>query len=59
MKNEYRGLTFLHALTLVFIHLKLSDSVDWCWSLVLLPLFVLIALKVVAALIEHAAKNSS
>jgi hypothetical protein len=37
------GLSFLDGLTLVFIHAKLTDAIDWSWWLVLSPILVQLA----------------
>lgn len=37
------GLSFLDGLTLVFIHAKLTDTIDWSWWLVLSPILVQLA----------------
>ena len=44
------GISFLGALGLLFITLKLLDYIDWSWWFVLLPLYIqpLIFLSIVA-----------
>lgn len=39
MKNSIYGITFLEALGLIFIVLKLTNVIDWSWWLVLLPIY--------------------
>jgi hypothetical protein len=38
------GITFLGALTILFIGLKLTDNIDWSWWWVLAPTWMPIAL---------------
>ena len=45
------GLTFLGALTILFIGLKLSHVIDWGWLLVLAPLWMPIAAVVIIILV--------
>lgn len=39
MKNSIYGITFLEALGLIFIVLKLTNVIDWSWWVVLLPIY--------------------
>lgn len=41
-KTVYNGLTFLDALTLIFIVLKLTHVIDWSWWWVLSPIWLMI-----------------
>lgn len=54
------GISFMGALALIFIILKLTGTIDWSWWIVLLPLYGLIALVLflvlVAVVIEHLMK---
>ena len=47
-------MSFLAGLTLVFIHLKLSEKIDWPWWLVWMPFIFLVILNIA----EKAAKKS-
>ena len=40
IKINTPGITFLHALTVLFVGLKLTGHIDWSWWLVLAPLAV-------------------
>lgn len=40
-------MSFLAGLTLVFIHLKLSEKIDWPWFLVMWPYIFLVILNIV------------
>ena len=40
MNDRVVGLTFLDALTIVFIVLKLCNVIDWSWWWVLAPLWM-------------------
>jgi hypothetical protein len=39
---------FLNILTLVFVVLKLTNYIDWSWTLVLLPTFINLLLLIAA-----------
>lgn len=45
------GITFFGALQVLLIGLKLTNNIDWPWSLVLVPLWLEIALVIAAILI--------
>lgn len=47
-QNEGSGITFIDALTLIFIVLKLTGVIDWSWLWVLSPIWVTIILIVVS-----------
>ena len=51
MKTTELNAAFLYALTLLFIGLKLTDSIDWSWTWVLSPLWIPIALIIVVVTI--------
>jgi hypothetical protein len=40
--DKVRPLTFLQALGVMFIGLKLAGEIDWHWGLVLIPIWMLI-----------------
>ena len=44
-------MTFLGALTLIFITLKLTGVIAWSWFFVLIPLFVPILLLIFAGIV--------
>lgn len=35
-----KSITFLEALTLIFIYLKLCNTIDWSWWAILCPIYV-------------------
>lgn len=50
--SSSHGITFLGALQVLFIGLKLANVIDWPWSVVLLPLIIdLVLLCVLVVLI--------
>jgi len=51
MKTTELNAAFLYALTLLFIGLKLTDTIDWSWTWVLSPLWIPIALVIVVVTI--------
>lgn len=46
------AITFVEALTLVFLHLKLSDNINWSWWIVLLPIYGMISLNALKHLLD-------
>lgn len=50
-KVVYRGLGFFDALALVFIVLKLTGVINWSWWWVLAPIWMPIALLLIAVVI--------
>lgn len=42
------GLGFFSILTLIFIFLKLNETIDWSWWLVLLPVIIPIGIVLIA-----------
>lgn len=45
------GISLFNILTLIFIVLKLTGSIEWSWFFVLLPTIVYVCLLIVLALI--------
>ena len=48
-----RGLTFLEALQLLFIALRLTGSIDWPWFVVLLPFEIALAFIFIDAVLSN------
>ena len=45
------GISFTGALTLIFITLKLTHVIDWSWAWVLAPMWIPLALLIIAFII--------
>ena len=45
------GISFTGALTLIFITLKLTNVIDWSWAWVLSPMWIPLALLIIAFVI--------
>ena len=54
-----RGITFLEALTILFIGLKLTGYLDWSWPQVLWPLLLELAVGIIASIILAAVEKAS
>lgn len=55
-RSSGHGITFLGALQVLFIGLKLANVIDWPWTVVLLPIIIdlaLICLLVVLIVITY------
>lgn len=51
------NISFTTALTIVFIVLKLTDTIGWSWWWVLSPIWIAIGLGIVVGIIIIAVKN--
>ena len=51
MKETHVGLTFIDALTLIFIVLKLCGVIGWSWLWVLSPLWITFVVAIVIGII--------
>lgn len=51
MKETHVGLTFIDALTLIFIVLKLCGVISWSWLWVLSPLWITFVVAIVIGII--------
>lgn len=51
MEKSEKGITFLEALTLLFIGLKLTKQIDWSWWWVLSPVIFVFICTLVACLL--------
>ena len=51
MKETHVGLTFIDALTLIFIVLKLCGVINWSWLWVLSPLWITFVVAIVIGII--------
>ena len=51
MENNKSGITFMSALGLLFVGLKLTGNIDWSWWLVLAPFWSGVALVVVVLVV--------
>ena len=49
--NNTKGLTFIGALQIVFIVLKLCKVIDWSWWIVLIPLWVEIVIVAILLIV--------
>lgn len=47
------GLTFLDALTLLFVGLKLTGAIDWSWWFVLAPVYAPFLIGVLYGVYQH------
>ncbi len=48
INGNNKGFTFIDGLQLLFIGLKLSGHIDWCWGLVMLPLEIVTGLAILS-----------
>lgn len=46
INGNNKGFSFTDGLQLLFIGLKLSGHIDWCWGLVLLPFEIVTGLAI-------------
>ena len=56
-RPKLASFTPLDGLTLVFIHLKLSNSIDWSWWLILLPIIISIVGAIFIFIVDELLKN--
>ena len=56
-KLKLSSFTPSDGLTLVFIHLKLSNQIDWSWWFVLLPFVMSVIFTIIFNAVEEALKN--
>ena len=47
------GVDFIDALTLLFIGLKLTGTIDWSWWWVLSPMWISLAVAIVLAIVIY------
>lgn len=52
------GITFVGALQVLFIYLKLTNQVDWPWGVVLLPFIIELLLIIVGVTLIYSSYNS-
>ena len=56
-RPKLSSFTPLDGLTLVFIHLKLSNNIDWSWWLILLPMIISIVGAMFVSIVDELLKN--
>jgi len=55
MRIRWRGSEIAPTLTVIFLALKISHTVEWSWWIVFLPMFINIALSLVAIIVTFIA----